>query len=277
MAMTLGRRAREGENHTTIWIDPPSREETRDFFVAFQALRGGVLDVSSFVGAAHREALRVRGVDQPPRQSCVTPAPSTPDSIAEPSPQFRARPRIPVMRGAWCPTRAFATLTFTALAAQARVAEGFGPHGVVGPRTAWGTAEPRGCGRCPSCPQAGHPGLAEWPCWRLAFGLARMECDATLGYPGEGPQLPQSTPSAKSEALSLATANVTSWSTGSDAGVPSSEAAEVFILQEVRLRGHSLRAARSEAKKGEVPRRMGGRQAHRAMRTGVRWPSYPGL
>ena len=76
-----------------------------------------------------------------------------------------------------------------------------------------------------------------------------MGYDATLGYPGEGPQLPHSTTTSKSEALSLITANVTSWSTGTDAGVFSSEA--VFILQEVRLRGDSLRAARSEAKRAQ--------------------------
>ena len=213
-------------------------------------MRGATLDVNSLPGAARREALRIRGLDQPPRQSCVTPAPSTPDSIAEASPQFRARPRSSAVREAWCPTKAFATLTFAALAAHARVADGVGPHGAVGPWTTWGTAEPQGCGHCPSCPRTGHPGPIEWPCWRLASGLAKMSYDAMLGYPGEGPQLPHTTPSAKSEALSLITGSVTSWSTGSDAGVLSSEA-EVLILQEVKLRGDSLRAAKSQAKRAK--------------------------
>ena len=231
-----------------IWIEPPSREETRNLLVALHAMRSGALDVCSLPGAAHREALRIRGLDQPPRQVCMTPALSSPDSVAEPSPQVRVRPRSPANRRAWCPTKAFATLTFTALAAQAQVCEGVGPHGAIGPWTTWRATEPLGCDHCPSCPQTGHPGPMEWPCWRLASGLARMSYDATLGYPGEGPQLPHATPSSKSsEALSLITANVTSWSTGLDAGVLSSEA-EVFILQEVKLREDSLRATRSEAK-----------------------------
>ena len=246
--MVRSRRARESETPTTIWMDPPSREETQNLRVALQALRGGALDVSGLPGAAHRDALRVRGLDQPPRQSCLTPAPSTPDSVAEPSPQVRARPRSPVRREAWCPTRTFATLAFTALAAQAWVTDAVGPHGAVGPWSACAAVEPRRCGHSPGCPQAGHPGSIGWPCWRLASGLAWMDYDATLDYPGGGPQLPRSTPSAKSEALTPITANATSWSTGSDAGVLSSEA-EVPILQEVRLREDSLRAARSEAKK----------------------------
>ena len=79
------------------------------------------------------------------------------------------------------------------------------------------------------------------------MGLDVVDFDATLGYPGEGPQLPHSTPTPKSEFLTLVTANVTSWSTGTDAGVLASET-EVPILQEVRLTGDSLRAARSEAR-----------------------------
>ena len=184
-------------------------------------MRGGALDVCSPPGAAHRETLRIRGLDQPPRQVCMTPALSSPDSVAEPSPQVRVRPRSPANRRAWCPTKAFATLTFTALAAQAQVCEGVGPHGAIGPWTTWRATEPLGCDHCPSCPQTGHPGPMEWPCWRLASGLARMSYDATLGYPCEGPQLPHATPSSKSEALSLITANVTSWSTRLDAGVKS--------------------------------------------------------
>ena len=89
----------------------------------------------------------------------------------------------------------------------------------------------------PACPR---------PWWRLAIRLDVVNFDATLGYPGEGPQLPRSTPTPKSETLTLLTANVTSWSTGTDAGAFASET-EVFIFQEVRLKGDSLRAARSEA------------------------------
>ena len=252
MVMVRGRRAREGETPPAIWIDPPSREETQDFFVALHALRGGALDVSGFPGAAHRDALRVRGLDQPPRQSCLTLAPSTLDSVAEPSPQVRARPRSPVVREAWplAPTRAFAALAFTALAAQAQVADAVWPHGAIGPWSVCAAAEPRRCGHPPGCPQAGHPGSVGWPCWRLVAGLAWMDYGDTLGYPGEGPQLPHSTPTAKSEALTLVRANVTSWSTGSDAGILTSEA-EVLILQEVRLREDSIRAARSEAKRAK--------------------------
>ena len=63
-----------------------------------------------------------------------------------------------------------------------------------------------------------------------------MSFDATLGYPEEGPQLPHSTPTPKSETLSLTTVNVTSWSTRTHASVLASEA-EILILQEIRLRG----------------------------------------
>ena len=62
--------------------------------------------------------------------------------------------------------------------------------------------------------------------------------------------MPRSTPSAKSEALALLTANVTYWSTSTGAGILASEV-EVLVLQEVRLREDSLRAARSEAKRAK--------------------------
>ena len=91
----------------------------------------------------------------------------------------------------------------------------------------------------PSCPR---------PWWRLALGLEAVDFDATLGYPGEGPQLRHSTPTRKSNTLTLITANVTSWVTGTDAGVLDSEA-KALILQKVKLRDESLRAARSEARK----------------------------
>ena len=250
MVMVRGRRARGGESPTSIWMEPPSREETQGLFVALHALRGGALDVSGFPGAAHRNALRVRGLDQPPRQSCLTPAPSTPDSVDEPSPQVRARSRSPEGREAWRPTRAFAALAFTALVAQAQIADAVRPHGAIGPRSACEAAEPPRFGHPPGCPQAGRPRSVGWPCWRLVAGFAWMGYDDTLGYPGEGPQLPRSTPTAKSEALTLVTANVTSWSTGSDAGILASEA-EVFILQEVKLREDPFRAARSEAKRAK--------------------------
>ena len=60
--------------------------------------------------------------------------------------------------------------------------------------------------------------------------------------------LGRNAPSLKTETLTLVTANVTSWSTGTDAGVLSSDA-EVVILQEVRLRDESFRAAKAESRK----------------------------
>ena len=130
VAMTRSRRTREGELPTTIWMDPPSKEEERDLLVAIHALRSGALDVNGFPNAAHREALRIRGLDRPPRQSCLTPAPSTPDSVDEPSPRARSRSRSPEGRGAWRPAKALAALAFTAPAAQAQVAESTRPKGL---------------------------------------------------------------------------------------------------------------------------------------------------
>ena len=60
--------------------------------------------------------------------------------------------------------------------------------------------------------------------------------------------MPRTSPSLKTETLTLVTANVTSWSTGTDAGVLGSDA-EVLILQEVRLRENSLRAAKAESRR----------------------------
>ena len=251
IAMVQGRRTGEAESPTTIWIDPFSQDETRDFLVVLQAMRGGAFDVGGFLGAAHRDSLRVSGLDQPPRQGCVTPAPSTPDSVAEPTSRFLARPRSPAVGGAWCPAKAFATLTLATFAARAQAADSIGHHKKA---CQWTQGEVLGSqvfGLRPNYSRAGHPGpVGPWPCWRLALGLDRMSFDATLGYPGEGPQLPHSTPTPKSETLSLITANVTFWSTDTDAGVLYSEA-EVLIFQEVRPRGDSLRAARSEAKRAK--------------------------
>ena len=95
--------------------------------------------------------------------------------------------------------------------------------------------------------------------------------DATLGFPGEGPQLPRTTPSLKTETLTLVTANVTSWSTGTDAGVLSS-AAEVFILQEVRMKDDPLRAA-----KAEIRRHKYHGQWAAARRIGPCGPAFGGL
>ena len=235
------------------------------------ALRSGALDVNGFPGTAHRRALRVRGLDRPPRQSCLTPAPSTPDSVEEPSPQVRARSRSPEGREAWRPTRAFAALAFTTLAARAQVAEAARPHGSVGPRLVGEAGEPRSWGKPPGCPQADRPRSHGWPCWRLVAGHTWKDYDDTLGYPGEGPQMPRSTPSAKSEALTLVTANVTSWSTGTGAGILASEV-EVLVLQEVRLREDSLRAARSEAKRAKYHGTWAA-----AKRIGQRGPASSGL
>ena len=198
----------------------------------------------------HRDAFRIRGLDRPPRQSCLTPAPSTPDSVDEPNPRTRSRTRSPEGRGAWRPARALAALAFTALAAQAQVAEATRAQRGIGTGLMSGAGGPRGGGEPARSFQADRPGAIEWPCWRRVAGHAWRDYDDTLGYPGEGPQLPHSTPSAKSETLTLITANVTSWPTGTGAGVLASEA-EVLVLQEVRLRGDSLRAARSEAKRAK--------------------------
>ena len=235
---------------TTIWMDPPSKEEERDLLVALHALRSGALDVNGLPSAAHRGALRVRGLDRPPRQSCLTPARSTPDSVDEPSPRARTRSRSPEGQGAWRPARAFAALAFTALAAQAQVAEATRPQEATGTGLMSEAGVPWSWGRPTGCPQADRPRADGWPCWRLVARHAWRDHDDTLGYPGEGPQMPHSTPSAKSETLTLVTANVTSRSTGTGAGVLASEA-EVLILQEVRLREDSLRAAKSEAKRAK--------------------------
>lgn len=171
VAMTRGRRTREGELPTTIWMDPPSREEERDLLVALHAqLRIGALDVNGFPSAAHKEAFRIRGLDRPPRQSCLTPAPSTPDSVDEPSPRARSRSRNPEGRGAWRPARALAALAFTAFAAQAQVAEATRPQGAIGTGLMSGAGGPRGWGKPAGCLQADRPRAVEWPCWRLVAG-----------------------------------------------------------------------------------------------------------
>ena len=98
-------------------------------------------------------------------------------------------------------------------------------------------------------PDRGAPGPASplrW--WNPALGSRVRDFDATMGFPGEGPQLPRTTPSLKTETLTLVTANVTSWSTGTNAGVLNSDA-EVLILQEVKLRDESLRAAKAEPRR----------------------------
>ena len=117
--MVQGRRASEGEAPTSIWLDPPSSEEAQDFLAVLQAMRCGAFAVQSLPGAAHRGAFRIRGLDQPPRQGIVTPASSSPESLAEPSPRGLARSRIPVAARAWCPARAFATQNLVTLAAGA--------------------------------------------------------------------------------------------------------------------------------------------------------------
>ena len=58
--------------------------------------------------------------------------------------------------------------------------------------------------------------------------------------------MPRTAASPKTETLTLVTANVTSWPTGMNAGVLSSDS-EVLVLQEVKVREDSLRAARAES------------------------------
>ena len=209
--MVQGRRDSEDEVPISILLDLPTGRETQDLLVVLQAMRGGAFVVESFPGAAHREAFRVRGMDQPPRQGSVTPAPSSPDFVAEPSPRGLERPRSPAATGAWCPTRAFAILTLATLASGADWA-GLS----LGGRLAWCETQAEIAGTWE--PAWGHgsgwtdtPGPARpQPWWRPAVGLHTKDFDATLGYPGEGPQLPRTTPSPKTETLTLVTANVTS-------------------------------------------------------------------
>ena len=120
VAMTQGRRATEDEAPTTIWIDPPDGEEVRDLLVVLQAMRSGAFTAQHLPGAASRNLLRVRGVDAPPRQGCVTPVPSSPESVEEPSPRELTRSRSPRAAGDWRPTRAFAALTLATLTAGAQ-------------------------------------------------------------------------------------------------------------------------------------------------------------
>ena len=161
VAMVQGRRAGEGESPTSIWIDPPAQDETRDLLVVLQAMRGGAFDVGNLPGAAHKDSLRVKDLDQPLRQGCVTPAPSTPDSVAEPNPRLLARPRNPAAVGAWCPAKAFATLTLATLAARAQAADGSGHHKKACPWTQGEALGSRVFGLRPNYPRAGHPGPVE--------------------------------------------------------------------------------------------------------------------
>ena len=198
--MMQGRRASEGEAPTSIWLDPPSAEEAQDLLVVLQAMRSGAFTVQGFPGVTHRGTLRVRGVDQPPRQGIVTPAPSSPDSLAEPSPKGPARPRSPEAAKAWCPARAFATLTLATLAAGANGA-GLPP----GRARACAAAQPAGQGGwgpdwAPGFTKGGTPHLAHpWHRWKPTHTLRVRGFDATLGFPGEGPQLSRATPSPKTE------------------------------------------------------------------------------
>ena len=205
--------------------------------------------VEGLPGATHREAFRIRSMDKPPRQRSVTPAPSSPDSVAEPSPRGLERPPSPAAAEGWCPAKAFATLTMAALVAGAN---GAGLHlGCTRAGEVTRDAAPgvRGPARAP-WPEGGvdlEPARPR-PWWSPAGGSHGKDFDATLGYPGEGPQLPRTSPSLKTETLTLVTANVTSWSTGTDAGVLGSDA-EVLILQEVKLREDSCRAAKAHSRR----------------------------
>ena len=166
VAMVQSRQAGEGESPTTIWVDPPSPDETRDFMVVPQAMRSEAFDVGNLPGAANRDSLRVRSLDQPTRQACMTPVPSTPDSVAEPSPRRLVRARSPAAGGAWCPAKAFATLTLATLAARAQAADGIGHHREARP---WTQREPlsyRVFGLRPNYSRANHPGPISLCPWR---------------------------------------------------------------------------------------------------------------
>lgn len=73
VAMIEGRRANEEEIPTTVWLDPPSAREVKVLLIVLQAMRSGAFVVGSLPGAQYGETLRVRGLDQPPRQGCVSP------------------------------------------------------------------------------------------------------------------------------------------------------------------------------------------------------------
>ena len=51
--MVQGRRASEGETPTSIWLDPPSADETRDLLVVLQAMRTGAFTVQGIPGVEH--------------------------------------------------------------------------------------------------------------------------------------------------------------------------------------------------------------------------------
>ena len=195
VAMVQGRRASEGEAPTSIWLDPPSAEEAQDFLVVLQAMRSGAFTVQGFPGAAHRGAFKARGLDQPPRQGIVTPAPSSLESLAELSPRGPARPRSPVAARAWCPARAFATLTLATLATGANGA-GLPP----GRTRAYAAAQPAGRGGwgpawAPWFAKGGTPHPARpWHQWRPAHGLRVRGFGATLGFPGRAPSYPAPLP-----------------------------------------------------------------------------------
>ena len=156
--------------------------------VVLQAMRSGAFVVENLPGVAHREAFRVRGMDKPPRQGSVTPAPSSPDSVAEPSPRGLERPPSPAAAGAWCPARAFATLTMAAPVAGAN-----------------GAGLPLGCTRAGDVTRVSAPGVrgpakVPWPdgrvetvparprpWWSPAGGSHGKGFDATLGYRAKSP------------------------------------------------------------------------------------------
>ena len=74
VAMIQGRRATEEEVATTVWLNPPTPEETQDLLVVLLAIRHGAFAVKNLPGAGHPESLWAKGLHQPPRQGCVTPS-----------------------------------------------------------------------------------------------------------------------------------------------------------------------------------------------------------
>ena len=213
--MVQGRRATEGEAPTSVWMDPPSADETRDLLVVLQAMRTGAFTLRGIPGVELRGILRVRGVDRPPRQGIATPVPTSPESLTESSPGSPARPPSPMATRTWCPARALAALTVATLAAgtgaavvplsRARAPQaGFPAHP---PGSAYGWARGAAQGARPRRARA-------WCRWRPAHARGGGVFDPTLGFPGEGPQMPSTAVSPKAETLTLVTANVTSWPTG---------------------------------------------------------------
>ena len=198
------------------------------------------------------------------------PLSSSPESVPDPPPLTPRSPRRSKSQGAWSPGRAFLALTLATLASGVTRAGGSVPPGKLMP------APPRPTER-DWMRRAGDRTCAREP-WRDSAHLGQRgplgACraagpfDSTRGFPGEGPQPSWSTRTPPGEVLTLLTANVTTWATGTAAGALDSES-EVPMLQEVRPREKTFRAS-------HVPRDLGPRPARWAHGTRLGGPRHLG-